>query len=284
MTTKLQKYLRAKQDPVSEIVRLRTELESIKANMDSFLLDKKLIGDSIAEIREIKESDGTKRRFTEGEILQAISYIEKRVRIPNDGKDGEHGRDGVDGLPGKDGEKGDDGYTPIAGKDYPTEKQVRALINTEVAYLFSLKPKNDTKGVTKKEVDRLIGKIQKKIDFNEVARGLETLKGKAKLDYNALKNTPDIPSKNKIDQQVRTIMRGGGDRVRPHSITGDGSTKTFTIPSNKRIIAVFASDFPYIYKPTTDYGTSGAGNITLTFTSEVNAPSNGSTVEVLYVE
>ena len=213
--------------------------------------------------------------FTPKEIREITAFIESRIRIPKDGRDGEVGRPGRDGIDGKE---------LVAGKDYPTPQQVSEMVKNEVYTLFSFKPKND-KIITKEEVIALTGKLQEKVDFKEraaeIARALETLRGGEQLDYYSLKNRP-VP---KDDKQGggRIYARGGGSEVKEYDLSGetDGSTKSFTIPANKRIVAVLGSDFPVIYRKTTDY--TGTGTTTLQLTSEVAAPSSGSTLSVIYV-
>lgn len=231
MNTKLSTYARAKKDPALAIAyameRIETELE---AKLEAKLMAK--ISDTFnpallqESLRYMRGEDGyTPKKgsdyFTEEEKEELITYIQSQIRIPEDGEDADEQRivDSVlknitlPELPVFEAPQ--DGYTPQAGIDYPTEDQIKALISTEISYLFSIKPKD--KGVTRDEINKMIGKIQQKIDWKaqaqEIARALETLKGKEKLDYNALKNLPEIPRGAK-----HTLHRGGG------SSTGNAGT------------------------------------------------------------
>lgn len=213
--------------------------------------------------------------YTEADKSYIISFVQSRIRVPKDGKNG------ADGQNGRDGRDGSDGYTPVAGVDYPTKEQLGKMISDGVYTLFS--NKKDKKTVSKEEVANLIGKLQEKVDFkeraSEIARALETLTGGNKLDYKALKNTPSIPK----DGGGKIYARGGGSEVKYYDLSAscDGSTKTFTVPTNKRIVGVFGTDFPTTYRPTVDW--TGSGTTTLTLTAEVDAPTSGSTLFIIYV-
>jgi len=78
-------------------------------------------------------------------------------------------------------------------------------------------------------------------------------------------------------------MRGGGDRVRVDDLSSqcDGANKTFNVTSHRVALMLVGTDFPIMYRPTTDFTTSGT---TLTLTSEVDAPTSGATLVFLYVE
>jgi len=73
-------------------------------------------------------------------------------------------------------------------------------------------------------------------------------------------------------------MGGGGSTILTYDLTPDGSTKVFTIPSNRRVLGVFGSDFPQA-----TLGFTGSGTTTLTLTA-ANAPSAGSELWILYVK
>lgn len=266
--TKLQRIALAKKNP--EMAML-LEMERIENELEARLTDKIL--------NNLRGKDGItpvkgKDYYTQTEIKQVIQYIYSQIRKPKDGEKGERGKDGKDGK---------DGYTPLAGKDYPTEEQILKAIHTEIASLFEAQEK---KIISRDEINQLIGKLQQKINWKEnaqeIARAIESIKTeKEKLDYNALKNTPDIPTSNSIDQRVRGIMRGGGDRIRVYELTGDGVSKTFTVPTHKRALLVISTDFPILLKSTVDFTTSGT---TLTMTDAVPTPINGASIAFLYVE
>ena len=84
----------------------------------------------------------------------------------------------------------------------------------------------------------------------------------------------------------KRLGRGTGAPVQATDLSGslDGSTTSFTIPTNSRVISVHSSSAPFTYRPTTDYTVSAT---TLTFTSEITAAISlaaGQTLTVIYVE
>ena len=159
---------------------------------------------------------------------------------------------------------------------------MQSIIFTEIGALFAMKPKAG--GVSKEAVKEMLKGVSKKLDISEysvdIARGLEKLKGKDRLDYNSLKNTPDFASKDFVKGQ----MRGGGNVVKYSDLSDqtDGAKKVFTVPINKRIIWVGGTDAPGgQYRQTVDFTASLA---TLTLTSEVIAPTADATLHIIYIE
>lgn len=193
-------------------IAIFAELEQMEDELEAKLSDKILNNTRWKDIFTPKKGIDY---YTEDEKSQLIDYIQSQIRIPKDGESikGDKGERGDDGKDGRDGKDGKDARILVAGIDYPTEEQLKALIYSEIGALFALKPKEE-KTVTKKEVKELVVRVQEKVDFklhaDEIARALETLKGKGQLDYNALKNRPDIPSDAYIDKKIRTLHRGGG--------------------------------------------------------------------------
>ncbi len=175
---------------------------------------------------------------------------------------------------GKDYSDGKKGDTPIKGIDYfdgvdADEENVLEKVLKKV-------PKLDLSGIIT-DIKELKKRKQKP---EEIVRSLEALKGKEKLDYFALKNLPDIPQ----DGKRRTLHRGGqGLAVFAHDLSSqtDGSTKTFTIPVHTRALSLTGSDFPFTYRLTTDFTTSGT---TLTITSSPDAPSQNATLWFVYAK
>lgn len=86
------------------------------------------------------------------------------------------------------------------------------------------------------------------------------------------------------DANARSFYANTGSYVYDYDLSGllDGLTKTFTLPANARVIAVFSSSFPTIFRRTTDYTTTAS---TITFTSQIDAPTTlaaGQSVVLLY--
>lgn len=84
--------------------------------------------------------------------------------------------------------------------------------------------------------------------------------------------------------EVNSQWRGGGSFVYDYDYSSllDGSTKTFTLPPNAKIITILGSSTPGIFRKTVDYTYTGS---TFTFTSQIDAPTTlatGQTLVLLY--
>src|SRR3990167_620348 len=177
--------------------------------------------------------------------------------------------------------KGDKGEKPIAGVDFPIPKDGDNYILTEA-------DKNEiAKKIDVPIVEKLIEKTETIIEKPIIT---EIVKEKA------LKDTPDEvvekinKAKEKIDKNqikgLREMLKGGkkggsGLTVNYSDLSSqcDGSNKTFTVPYHSRSIALLGTQFPIVYRPTTDYTISGTN---LTLTAEVNGPENGQTLVFLF--
>lgn len=154
------------------------------------------------------------------------------------------------------GKNGVDGRTPVAGIDFVI-------------------PKNgsDGKDGSPDTGDQIVQKI------NELA-----IRPELQIDAKHIKGLPKGDAK-----WTKRLGRGTSSPILAYDLSDylDGATKVFTIPANKRIVNIVGSSSPFTYRPTTDFGTTGTGNTTLTFTSSVDAPSalaTGQTLIVLYIE
>jgi len=177
-----------------------------------------------------------------------------------------------------------DGKTPKAGVDYITPKQSIKIILAEV--------KKFTKSTGRTIESMNSEKIKENLGTDEyvevIARAIERLPLDKKLDYNyGLKNQPGVKLYDeKQTKGQKRLGRGTGSDVRAYDLSGllNGVLKTFTIPSNSRVLSVTSSSFPTTFRPTVDYTTTGT---TITFTSEVDAGttlSAGQTLVIVYVE
>jgi len=194
-----------------------------------------------------------------------VAKVLKMIRQPKDGKDADEKKVVKEVLklipPPKE---------PI------TYGEVEEIISQEIGKI------KEPKTLKEKDILKIVAKVQKEFNIEEnapkIARALEDLKGRAKLDYYALKNLPTIPTEG---EGKKTIHRGGqGLAVYAHAITGDG-TRSYTVPVHTRAILLTGSDFPYTYHLTTDYTTSG---VTLTIDSAVDAPSVGASLVFVYAK
>lgn len=169
------------------------------------------------------------------------------------GERGEQGMQGIQGVKGEKGDRGERGLQGERGKD-------------------GRNGKDGQEGKDGKD-----GKDGSPDTPQQIKTKLETLRGNDRLDASAIKNLPTALYGKK------RLGRGTGSPVFTSDLSSqcDGANKTFTIPTNTRVLLLIGTDFPILYRPTTDYTVSGT---TLTLTSAVNAPSSGATLSVLYVE
>jgi len=61
----------------------------------------------------------------------------------------------------------------------------------------------------------------------------------------------------------------------------NGSTKTFFVPTFRKVLALHGTQFPFLYRPTTDFT---LGNKTLTLTDEVAPPESGQSLILTYIK
>ena len=200
-------------------------------------------------------------------------------------------REKLDSLPAL---KGDPGYTPVKGKDYfdgppgktpvpnvdyPTVESVTKMIGAAHVALYD---KLEKEGLSATQIKAAIGSAFDTIPAEKIARAMEKLPLKEKLDYNkGLKNQP-----SELATAPHTLHRGtsSGKQTYYYDLSDlcDGNTKVFVIPSNTRVVSVVGTDAPSgVYRPLVDW--TGTGTITLTLTSAVAAPTLGATLYILYV-
>jgi len=88
----------------------------------------------------------------------------------------------------------------------------------------------------------------------------------------------------------RIPQRGGSSMSGPNanavlaedlSTQCNGETKTFRVPRHRIALGLHCSQFPFIYRPTTDFTTA---NLQLNLTSEVAAPETNQTLIFQYVK
>lgn len=165
-------------------------------------------------------------------------------------------------------------------------KKTKKEIQNEIMSFFLRNPK-------KEMTEEDIAKIAKGFSFifdpkqwaEQIARAMEGLPMEKKLDYdNGLRNKPSVPVyKDKIGGRMG---RGTGNATKYYDLSSllDGSTKTFTIPANLRVIDVRSSNFPFAFRQTTDYTHTATS---ITFTSEIDETTvlaAGATLYIIYAE
>lgn len=178
------------------------------------------------------------------------------------GTPGRDGRDGGDGLDGKDGIAGKDGRDGADGKDGSPD-----------------------------EADAIVKKISKRISYNDL-KDAPQFPRLAGTGY--LREISDVDTTGLVDGQTlkwsvakqKWIMGTASGAVPlSYNISSqlNGSTKSFTIPANTAVTHILGSSAPFIFASTTDF--TGSGTTTITFTSNVDAPSAlaaGQTLLVIY--
>jgi hypothetical protein len=106
---------------------------------------------------------------------------------------------------------------------------------------------NVLKEVRKKTfLEKIFESFSKTLSFESIARGLEKLRGKAQLDYYALKNLPTIPNEEETIRKSVGAMRGGGIGNIQHetfSISAGTSSVTTAHPIGGSGNAIFKASY-----------------------------------------
>ncbi len=185
-------------------------------------------------------------------------------------------------------EKGDDGYTPIKGVDYFDGKDAYVDIDAIVSVILSkIQPQEQTPIPTIEEIIEAMPP-QKNIDEESLAKSIVTLIKKKKLLSSGDINGMQGFSRDGINYRFEELMHGGGGSgggsiTYSYDLSSqcNGVNKVFTVPSNTNFVLLTGTDAPIVYKLGTDY--TGSGTVTLTLTSQVNAPSTGATLILTYI-
>ena len=124
------------------------------------------------------------------------------------------------------------------------------------------------------------GKDGRLIASEEVRNKLESLRGDERLDKTAIKGLEEM-----IKEKV--VVRGGGgpnaNAVQFADLSSQctGSNKTFTTPKYRYALLLISTQFPVLYKPTTDFA---IGNGQIILTDAVVAPASDQTFIFLYIK
>ena len=208
--------------------------------------------------------------LTSGELVdmiarRAVSYI----RIPKDGEDAQKPIAGVDYPIPKDGE------TPIKGRDYFTEQEVKTFID-KVANRFK-QPDDGRTPVRGRDyfTESDQKDFQENLNAEDVVKKINNLPldEDKKIDASHIKNLP-----KSVGGKETALFRGGLKLLWNTTLDGtvNGINKVFTVPAtlpdpkdDRFIVSVRG-----VLK-TADAGdfVASSGNRTITFT---NAPPNGS--------
>jgi hypothetical protein len=166
-----------------------SQLSEISADLKSKkILDEReipLITDLLSVIKNLKGEPFKFEDFTKDQLTElaemASKYVSKGKDGINgkDGKDGKNGVNGKDGKDGLDGRDGIDGKTPEKGVDYFTKKDIEDIVKQI--------PKSDL------TIEVILDLIKKQLDIEYLARQLEKLPEKDKLDpFEVLKDFRQI--------------------------------------------------------------------------------------------
>lgn len=258
-----------------ELIKLA---EKKATDMDLLLFDK------LNDLADIDRKEMSNLRGDIKEIKNSIVNLDK-VLASVKWKQGEKGAKG-------DSIKGDKGDKPIVGIDFKIPKDGKDG-KTPIKGIDYVDGKDAIDGLDGKDVneEKIIENILKDLPHlgKAVRDGLEDLKGKQRLEPSAIvgleKTLEDIKGKIK---KVRLRPAGFGigpiNTVQFADLTSqcDGSTTTFSVPTHRHAVMLVGTQFPIIYRPTTDFTT---GNKTLDLvTTEVSAPKTGQTLLFLYIK
>jgi hypothetical protein len=239
-------------DPILAEVRMVTEI--VLAEKKSEIIDE--ITSKIYDI-------GKRQAYFTAEEIANIKKDIKPIK----------GIDYFDGLPGKDGKDAE----PV---------RVDEIVNEVLAQI----PKPET--IKGDKGDKPIAGIDFELPKdgspdtpNDIADKLNTLE--EKVDIKVIKGLKNIL--DKIRSAVRESkgerrIGGGGDIINYYDLSSqcNGVLKTFTVPTNRKIVGVFSTQFPISYRPLIDW--TGSGTTSLALTSEVGVPETGQTLWILYVK
>ncbi len=201
--------------------------------------------------------------------------------------------------------KGDKGDLPVAGVDYPIPENGKDYVLTD-------SDKQDiAKKITVPVVEKIIERTEvikeQPIVTNEIKEIIKEVTpidtGEQIVDkINVLPIDPESQIEKEhikgledwmklMEERISNIPRGrggggrSGNSVQYYDISSElnGSTKVFTIPSNRRVLLITGTSLPTTFRPLIDYTVDGR---TLTFTSQIDEATtlaSGQTITVLYV-
>jgi len=187
------------------------------------------------------------------------------------------------------GREGKPGKTPMKGIDYLTPKEIQDFAQQLLQISTPRKGEHYNDGEQglqgEKGEQGKDGKEGKPGKDGSPDTGEQIIKkinqSEGKIDTARIQDTPkDTPLFG------GRLGRGTGNPLYATDLSAslDGSTKTFPLPVNTRVVSVHSSSTPFVFRETTDYTVSGT---TLTFTSGVDAPSmlaSGQSLIVLYIQ
>jgi hypothetical protein len=201
-----------------------------------------------------------------------------------------------------------DGYTPIKGKDYFTNEELKTIED----FIISLAPekgvhyfdgekgakgdKGDRGGKgekgdkgdkpSPKEVKMMLGAIIKDLSPEELGMfKKEEVVNLISEQKSSSRKTLDKKIKELTELVMLNYGGHGGSRISAYDLSSslNGVTKTFTIPNHSKIVQVTSSSTPFVFRPTVDFTDTAT---TIVFDVGVDAPSmlsNGQSIIILYL-
>ena len=176
----------------------------------------------------------------------------------------------------------------------PTNEELRALI-------LPLIPKlKDGKTPTSKELlalirplipeikdERLLKLIKplipESVEGEEIIEKINEDKSEKVIRKEKIEGWFEIESRTRTaEANSATFLHFSGSTILAHDLSAslNGVLKTFTLPSNARVLLVITSSFPTILRPTVDYTTTASS---ITFTSEIDAGSTLATDQTIMI-
>lgn len=248
--------------------------DKLKGNLPQINIDRleSLLSIEIKEIRQELLAKMDIELSNSAMINRIVNNLAKEIR-------GEQGIQGVQGKIGDKGDKGDKGESIVghqgnqgiqgfSGKDGIGGEKGKDGIGGE-------------KGKDGKDGEK--GKDGIEIEGKEIVNKVNDLpiQPDKQIDAKHIKNLPESKLTGKQRKGLKRLG-GGGDIVYTEDLTSqtNGSTKTFTVPEHRKVILVLCPDAPTIYRPITDFTTSGK---VLTLTSAVDSPLSQQTLLFVYV-
>jgi hypothetical protein len=228
-------------------------------------------------------AQGKSKEIITGSLAEITKQIQAGIKIPQVS-------DGYTPVKNRDYFDGKDGKTPQKGIDYPSRAQIREMVSdcvmAETTVLGSeMEAKHKKHSV---EIKMLVEKIKKdfpkfELKGEDIVKEINNLPitPDKQIDAKHIKNLPKVKADGK-----KRLGRGTGtfgSNVQYYDLTDqcNGVTKSFTIPAHSRVLAVYSTQFPIVYRPLIDWTDTA---LTLEMTAEVGAPEQNQTLFILYVE
>lgn len=234
------------------------------------------------------------------QILDAMESIKSlQSIIPKDlklikGEKGDPGKDGQTPKAPRDGRDGTNGYTPVKGKDYLTEADIRLLTALVISKIPKLK-EIDTESLKTEIYSRLLVNIPKEVvlpSIEEIATGIAE---GGFLDKYIGKQNSKFGDQRWHGGGISVVshdgtLSGSGTPSSPLSVIGGGSfsgsqEKSTTVPDGILMTFTFAHTPKIVFwngafqTLIDDYTVSG---LAITFTSSAGVPLTGDKVVNTY--